>query len=63
MKLPYGWDEKFAVKFLLDEHKKMAEQIAFLEREVARLDHEKQGRRGPKPKPIVQGNNARQETL
>jgi hypothetical protein len=55
--LPHGWNEQYAVRFLLEQNERLLEEVAFLKGEVARLDAEKQGRRGPKPK-LPSGVNA-----
>lgn len=57
IKLPHGWTESYAVRYLLDQAEQQNKRIAQLEQEIARLDREKQGRRGPKViKPTAQGN-------
>jgi hypothetical protein len=56
MKMPHGWTENYAICHLLEQNKLMVERVAQLEAEIARLDREKQGRRGPKPKPTAQGD-------
>lgn len=53
-KLPHGWTESYAIRYLLEQNERLIERVARLEEETARLEAEKQGRRGPKP--IAQGN-------
>jgi len=54
-KLPHGWTESYTIRYLLNEIEQINEKFAFLEAEIARLDAEKQSKRGPKRKPIAQG--------
>jgi len=54
--LPHDWTESYAIRYLVEQNERLMEKIAFLETEVARLDAEKQGRRGPKPKKPSGGN-------
>lgn len=48
--LPHGWTDQYAVRYLVEQNERLLEEITFLKGEVQRLDAEKQGRRGPKPK-------------
>ena len=48
--LPHGWSESYAIRYLLEQNERLLEAVAFLRGEVDRLEAEKQGRRGPKPK-------------
>lgn len=60
--LPFGWTSDYAIKYLYDQVETLNDKIALLEKEVARLDAEKQTKRGPKPKPIAQGDARSDET-
>lgn len=53
--LPHGWTDTYAIRYLLDQNERLIEKVQSLETEIARLDRDKQGRKGPK-RPIAQGN-------
>ena len=55
-KLPHGWTPDYTIRYLLEKTDELVKQVAQLEEEIARLDREKQGRRGPKVRTIAQGN-------
>lgn len=61
MNLPYGWNEQYALQYVVEQVGRQKEQIellqqtiANLEAEVARLDVQKANRAGRKPKMIEQ---------